>query len=147
MWLVFALLAPLLFAIVHVVDSYCVDDIYDKPWLGMIVSAIASLIVFLPAPYLLPLIDSSNITLQLVGAAVIAGVIIQINQAIYFEALDHSDASIVTAYWNMIPAFVPLVSFFVFQEQLSVKSYVGIFILVFSSVIFCLLDSTYKSRW
>jgi len=146
MWLVFSLLASLTFAIVHVLDSYCVDDIYEKAWMGMVVSAFASSIVFLPAPYIIPFMAPFHMSWQLISASFLAGIIIQINQALYFEALDHSDASMVTAYWNMIPAFMPIASFILLREVLSPYEYVGIFILISLSILLSLLDGNNKSE-
>ena len=42
MWLVFALLSPLFWAIVTVLDRHCVERIFDRPWMGVITSALAS---------------------------------------------------------------------------------------------------------
>lgn len=146
MWLVLAFLASLTFAIVHVLDSYCVDDIYEKAWMGMVVSAFASSILFLPAPFIIPLMDPFQMSWQLICASLLAGIIIQINQALYFEALDHSDASMVTAYWNMIPAFMPIAGFIIFREVLSLHQYFGIAILVSLSILLSLLDGKHKTE-
>lgn len=147
MWLVFALLAPCFFAVVHVLDSYNVEDVFDSPWDGVVISSIASTVVFLPLPYLIPFVSWKFPGLLIVGAAFLAGVIIQINQALYFEALRHSDSGVVSAYWNMVPAFLPLASFFIFQERLSFIQYIGIIILIVASISICLLDVRIQKKW
>jgi drug/metabolite transporter (DMT)-like permease len=147
MWLYFALLAPLFFGIVHVIDKYCVEDIFEKPWFGMITSALASLIIFAPLPYLLPLITWHWPALNIILMALAAGALIQLSQGFYFQSLAYSEAGIVAAYWNMVPAFVPILSFFILNERLSAFSYIGIAILIFGSTAFCLIDSNRGARW
>lgn len=147
MWLVFSLLFPLLFATVFVIDSYCVGDIFEKSWLGMIVSAAVSLIVFLPLPFVLPWISFNDITWEAVAAGVAAGIIIQICQALYFEALEDSDPGVISAYWNMIPAFVLITSYCILDEVLTLQQYSGIAILVISSVILSIMNANISSGY
>jgi len=46
-WLAFALVSPAFWAIVHVLDSYCVDKVFDRPWIGVITSG-ATILFALP---------------------------------------------------------------------------------------------------
>jgi drug/metabolite transporter (DMT)-like permease len=147
MWLYFALLTPLLFAIVHVLDMYCVDDIFVKPWIGVVTSAVASLVIFIPLPYLAPVLHWTMPSISIFLMALAAGALIQFSQFFYFQALSYSEAGIVAAYWNMVPALVPIASFLVFSEVLSSTQYIGICLLVVASVLFCLLDSNLNTRW
>lgn len=147
MWLFYSLLAPLFFAIVHVMDSYCVEDVFEKPWMGMVTSAIASLIVFAPLPYIAPFIDWQMPTVPVLIAALAAGALIQLSQALYFQALSYSEAGIVAAYWNMVPMLVPILSLIFLHERLSALHYIAISILIFCSVAFCLIDTSIKTRW
>ena len=147
MWLFFALLTPLFFAIVHVVDSYCVEDIFEEPWIGVITSALASFIIFIPLPYIAPLLHWEMPTLSILLMALAAGALIQFSQFFYFKALSYSEAGIVAAYWNMVPALVPFASFLVFSRILKLEEYIGILLLILASVCFCLLDENKKMRW
>jgi len=146
MWLYFALLTPFFFGLVHVLDSYCVEDIFEKPWMGMVTGAFASIIVFAPLPYILPFVSWELPSWHIIVMALAAGVLIQLSQGLYFQALSLSEAGIVAAYWNMVPAMVPVASFIVFKEVLSLVNYMGIAILVASSVGFCLLDGNFRWR-
>lgn len=147
MWLIFSLMAPFFFGLVHVLDSYCVEDIFEKAWMGMVTSALASIIVFLPLPYLLPLMNWEMPTIPILLIALGAGALIQFSQGFYFQALEYSEAGIVAAYWNMVPATVPILSIVFFGEQLSFFQYLGIVIVTLASVAFCLIDSNLKARW
>ena len=107
MWLVFALMAPFFFAVVHVLDSYCVSDIFEKPWVGGLTSSLATVVVILMAmPFVLPFIEWSLPPSKIILLALLAGGLIQASQFLYFQALSYSEAGIVAAYWNMIPAIL-----------------------------------------
>lgn len=146
MWLIFALLAPVFFAIVHILDSYCVEDIFDRPWFGMITSSLASIIVFAPLPYILPFISWQWPTLNIILLALLAGALIQFSQGLYFQALSYCEAGIIGAYWNMIPAFIPIISFIFLKEKLPFSTYIGISILIFASSYILILDSNRQFR-
>jgi drug/metabolite transporter (DMT)-like permease len=146
MWLLFALLVPLFFALVFILDSFCVKDIFKKPWIGMITSAIASMIVFIPLPFVVVQLDLNLLSLQITTMALLAGIIIQFNQFLYYEALNKSDPSVIAAYWNMVPAFLPVASHFVLKEILSTSQYSGILLLILASIFMCMLDIKSKSK-
>ncbi|UPA22836.1 EamA family transporter [Candidatus Peribacteria bacterium] len=147
MWLVFALLAAFFFAVVHVLDSYCVGEIFEKPWMGVITSSIASLVVFQLIPFVGPFVDWTFPPIQIVILAFLAGVLIQISQALYFQALEYSEAGIVAAYWNLIPVLLPLLTFAIYGRFFSLYEYAGIAILTLASIAMCLVDGETKTRW
>ncbi len=146
MWLFFALAAPFFWALVHVLDEYCVDHVLEEPWMGVVTSAFASLIVYLIIPFVLPGIDWQSIQISWIATAFFVGVLIQLSQFFYFTALSYSEAGIVAAYWNFVPALLPIFGFFVFHDILSVKQYIGIFVLIFASTSLCFLDFHHKTR-
>lgn len=147
MWIVFALLAPFFFAIVHVLDEYCVDHVLEKPWMGVVTSSLASIVLYLAFPFVLPWTDLSGITFEVVLLGFLVGVFIQTSQAFYFHALSFSDAGIVAAYWNLIPFILPIVSFFIFGQLLAPEEYLGIVLLIMASTLMCLLDYHQKTRF
>jgi len=147
MWLLFALLTPLLFAVVHVVDAHCVDDVFERPWFGFVTSALASLIVAIPLPVLLLLSAWESPSIGIVCIALVAGSLIQWSQLLYFAALEHTETGIVAAYWNLVPVMVVGLSFALLHEVLSPQQYVGIAMLIGASVAFCMLDVNLEKRW
>ncbi|MCK5016366.1 MAG: EamA family transporter [Candidatus Peribacteraceae bacterium] len=147
MWLFYALLTPFFFGIVHVLDEHCVDEIFEKPWIGVVTGAIASMVVFLGLPYLAPVLNWVVPTPKILIFALLSGVLIQGSVFLYFNALRYSEAGIVAAYWNMVPAFVPIISFFVLGEILNGIQYIGIIILIIASASLCLLDANIRTRW
>jgi uncharacterized membrane protein len=84
---------------------------------------------------------------RIVTLAVLAGILIQTSQILYFQALAYSEAGIVAAYWNLTPSILPIVSFFLLGTVLHIYHYIGIGILILASTGFCLLDANFKIRW
>lgn len=147
MWIFFALLTPVFWSFVHVMDSHCVDEVFEKPWMGMIIGSITSTVVLLLAPFVVPHLLSNPLPIHVILTALLAGALIQLSQLFYFKALAYSEAGIVAAYWNMVPALLPIVSFFILRDILDFNEYLGIAILVFGSIMFCLLDTGLNTRW
>lgn len=147
MWIFFALLTPIFWSFVHVLDSHCVDRVFEKPWMGMITSALASTVIVFLIPFILPAaIDNPPANIFIISA-LLAGVLIQISQLLYFNALERSEAGIVAAYWNFTPALLPFAGYFLAHDYLPINNYVGIGILVMSSVFMCTLDTNFDKRW
>ncbi len=147
MWLAFALITPIFWSVVHIADSHCVDEILERPWMGITTSAVSSILVFLLIPFFYPFVSWQLPPPEIALLAIFAGMLIQISQALYFHALDHSEAGIVAAYWNMTPALLPIVGFFILHDVLTLYQYVGISLLVVSSVLLCLVDVNFHARW
>lgn len=140
------MMTPVLFGLVHVVDSYCVEDVFDEPWYGVVVGCVISMIALIPFPYLAPFIQWDSLSGSIILSGFVAGLLIQFSQLLYFYALDFSEPGIVAAYWNFVPALLPFAAFYILSELLTVRSYVGIGILVVSSICFCLLDSKPETK-
>jgi len=74
-------------------------------------------------------------------------VLIQASQALYFQSLARSEAGIVAAYWNLVPAILPAVAFVVLGRVFGVVQYAGILVILVASVTMCLLDGHLRTRW
>lgn len=147
MWLISALLAPILFALVHVVDSHFVKHVFEKPWMVTVTSAVSAFMVFIIAPFFLPFAHWHLPPTSIILIALVTGCLIQLNQTMYFYALSHSEAGIVAAYWNITPALVALSNFLFFGELLTAAQYLAIVVLITASVFICLCDSNLHGRW
>jgi drug/metabolite transporter (DMT)-like permease len=78
---------------------------------------------------------------------VVAGALIQASQALYFQSLAHAEAGIVAAYWNLVPALLPVAAFVVVGDVLAPVHVAGIAILILASACFTLLDANRDLRW
>lgn len=113
----------------------------------MIVGSLTSCMVLLLAPWVLPTLIIKTPALQFICQAILAGCLVQISQFFYFKALANSEAGIVAAYWNMVPALLPIASFLLLRDVLQINEYLGISFLICGSIFFCLLDSSLDTRW
>ncbi len=146
-WLAFALTSPFFWGITHVLDSYCVDEVFDHPWIGAITSGLCT---FLALPFLafgLFFVPTVPMTLGVVSLCVLSGFVFMAGQIAYFYALSFSESGIVAAYWNLIPLLLLVISYLFFDEHLTQYQYLGCALLILSSVGFCLLDGNAESRW
>ncbi|MFA7681898.1 MAG: EamA family transporter [Candidatus Peribacteraceae bacterium] len=148
MWLIFAILAPFLYAIVHILDNYCVKDIFNKPWLGMFTSSISTLVILLLlCPILIPLTDFWYWgSLNIIFIACASGLLAQLGYGLYFTALSKSETGIIAAYSNIIPALVALWGFVFFGQLLKPFHYIGILILIICSASFYRIDSKENAK-
>jgi drug/metabolite transporter (DMT)-like permease len=144
MWLLFALLSPFFWSIVHVLDRHCVEQIFARPWMGVITSSLASILVLVSMPFAFPFVVWELPSAEVVVLALVIGGLIQLSQVFYFQALEHSEAGIVAAYWNMTPALVPVATYFVLGKVLPGWQCIGIAILIVASVLFCLMDTSLR---
>jgi hypothetical protein len=74
------------------------------------------------------------------------GAIIQLSQVYYFRALDSSDSGTVSAYWNLTPTFLPVISYWLFGYLITGNNYIGIALLLIASIGLCAIDK-FESKW
>jgi uncharacterized membrane protein len=147
MWLYYALLGPPFWALVNILDSHCVGNVFDKPWIGVITGSLATAVILLAFPFILPFVEWQLPEWQIIALALLAGGLIQLAQAFYFEALDRTEAGIVAAYENFTPTLLPLASYFLMGDVLELWHYIGIGVLVIASLCFALIDVSRNGRW
>jgi uncharacterized membrane protein len=146
MWLLFALLSPLFWAIVHILDRHCVERIFDRPWFGVITGALATVVIFPFALFALLVVPLELPTWEFILWALLAGALVQLSQVFYFQSLNNSEAGIVAAYLNTVPALLPVASYLLQGTILKGWHYTGIMVLVVSSICFSLLDTNRQTR-
>ncbi len=144
MWIQYSLLSSLLWAVVHILDEHCVDNIFSKPWLGVITSSGISVGILLLFPILNVTVVIPHLNILLI--CLITGAIIQLSQLFYFRALDCSDSGTVAAYWNLTPILLPIISYWLFGYLITINNCIGIILLVITSIGLCSIDR-FTSRW
>ncbi len=130
-WLVFALLAPLIFTLVNFVDKYIVER-EVKDYRGMVIfTAIMALaagtIFFILGGF--PLLPAREMAIILFTGALTAW-----GAALYFPAISGEDASNVIIFFQITPIFTLILSMIFLDEVLTAGQWLG-FILIFASVI------------
>lgn len=148
MWLFYALLGPPFWALVHILDSHCVGNVFDRPWMGVITSSLATATIFLIVLCVFPFTgyDLQLPDLQIIVLAMAAGGLIQLGQTFYFKALEKTEAGIVAAYGNFTPTLLPIASYFLLGDVLEFWHYISIGVLVIASICFCLIDISRKGK-
>ena len=146
MWLFYALLGPPFWALVHIIDSHCVGNVFDRPWMGVITSSLATAVIAVFLPLVLPFGELQLPEIHLVALALFAGGLVQLSQTLYFQALETTEAGIVAAYGNFTPILMPIASYFLMGEVLEIYHYIAIAVLVLASICFCLLEVSRKGR-
>jgi uncharacterized membrane protein len=144
MWLILALSSSLVWAIVHILDEHCVDKIFSKPWIGVLTSSAISAGIFLLVPF-----SGQKIVIpswEILAVCLLTGAVIQGSQYYYFLALDCSDCGTVSAYWNLTPTFLPVISYWLFGYVITGNNYMGIGLLILGSVGLCLNDRL-PNKW
>jgi drug/metabolite transporter (DMT)-like permease len=146
-WLVLALISPVFWAIVHVLDSHCVDEVFDAPWVGNVTSAF-TMLAFMPVIGLgMIWADSNQISSMGVVQCCLAGIAYMASQVFYFKALKITESGIVAAYWNLLPFLLHVIGYLFLGEQLTGPMYLGSACLIIASILFCLVDGSIEYRW
>lgn len=147
MWLFYALLGPPFWALVHILDSHCVGNVFDRPWMGVITSSLATAVLSLIGLFVLPYADWQLPDWPIIALAMLAGGLIQLGQGFYFQALEKTEAGIVAAYGNFTPTLLPLASYFLMGDVLQPWHYITIGVLILASICFCLIDVSRHGNW
>lgn len=146
-WLVFCLISQFFWALVYILDAYCVNHLFHRSWFGGVVSAL-SMAMLLPITGIAAwTVEPQTVSLAAVSLAFFGGAMHMIGQFCYFRALVSSESGIISAYFNMSPLLVPVAAWMILGEVLGWLNYLVILIIVLCSISFCLLDSNRRGRW
>jgi len=135
------LLPPLFYGLSGIVDSKLVryPELEQPPTL-VFVNNMTSLLLALLLLVVSPLLPTP-ITLppsNLVPILIIVGLLEFLYLFPYYKAYTHLDTSVVNALFSLARVMTPLLAFFMVNEILSVKQYLGFFIIVISSAVLSL---------
>lgn len=141
-WLLFALLAPALYALVVFIDKYVVSkevkDYSCMPLYSAMTGLLSGTIVwFVTGRPLLPLPD--------VAIVLASGVLTALSFVFYFKAILDEDASTVNLFFQLGPIFMLVLAFFFLGEKLGIKQCVG-FTIIFGAVFLASYTPTKKGK-
>ncbi len=136
-WFLIALVAPLLWAVVSVIDNYFVDGIYEDEFDGIVISAFFQGLPWLLVP--IGVLHFSPLGPEIVWA-IAAGFSFIAGLFYYFRSLFRiNDSALMQILWSLSVPLVPFLAWFIVDEQLSLYHYLGIAI-VFLGVTMVNLD-------
>lgn len=148
-WFYLALLAPLLYAIVVLIDDNLLRTVYRTPAVG---ASISGLFAALPAAVLLLMgYGSLALPFNLVIVSVAAGLLMSLSYFFYFQGFEKASPSVVAVVLTLTPVVLPFVAYFVVNERLSSAALVGFAVIILAAFAYAAIDvkkmSIGKALW
>lgn len=136
-WFALALFAPLLYAIVNLLDDNLLQHVYRSAHVGTIISGFFGL---LPTLIILALGKSGALPLDMLLLSIGAGVATTIAIYHYLVGLGRENPSVVVALFSLSPAIIPFIAYFLVDERLSLHAYIGFGIVVVAGLAYSMVD-------
>ncbi len=149
-WILFAILAPALWAGVNHVDKFLIDKYAKERGIGAL--AIFSSVIGLPVVILIAIFNRSIFSIPELDILILilVGTINTLGILPYFYALEDGEASTVAPQLLMVPAFTGLFGWILLNETLSSSQVVGIILVVISAMLISaeILDASFfRIKW
>jgi len=133
-WFLFALLAPILFAIGNVIDKFALTKKLRDPFSYNIITIFIGIIPTILVPLFLPISFEWQYLL-----GILYGVIFSVIYVLYNKAMMEGEVSRMVSIMYMIPVFTMVLSTIFLQEYLSLENYpikyFGVILLVISAIL------------
>lgn len=143
-WIAVAFVAPALWALVALLDTYFIDGIYRDATDGAIISGLFQGLVWTLVP--LGLIDLDYPGHRIAAYAVTAGALFLLSFLAYFRALFISnDGALMQVLWSLSILVVPFLTWLLMDETLANGHYLGI-VLAFMGLGVFLSDARMRTR-
>lgn len=128
-WFYLALLAPLLFAIVNLIDDNLIHHVYKSSYFGAIISGLFGAIPLFALLFLSP----NQISVSVLVMGVLAGFLTTVYYFFYFKALELDSPSVAIALYSLSPAMIPFLAFFFLKERLLPSQIAGFIVVLIAS--------------
>jgi drug/metabolite transporter (DMT)-like permease len=129
-WFYLALLAPLLYAVVNLIDDNLLRFVYRGPYLAAAVSGLFGALPLLSLPF----VHWTSISPLFASMMALAGLLTTFYYFFYFKALDVESPSIVVALFSLVPATLPIFAYYLVGERLTQQEVIGFLIILFASL-------------
>lgn len=121
-WIIFVLLAQIMWAFCSLVDKNVISKGYlTSPLVYIVLNGVSNLSLFL----LLPFFKFSPLSLMDFFAALASSVLAFVGVILYYEAVKYEEISRITMLYPFTPLFVIILSFFFLTESLSAYNLFG----------------------
>lgn len=141
-WFLWALIAPFFWALVSIIDTYFVHDVYEDEYDGTMVSGLFQLLPWLLVPF--GVVEFAFPEARVAGLAFLAGGMLISSFFFYFRALFVSnDSATMQILWNVSVLVVPFFAWLFIGEVLTSMHYVGIAV-AFIGILLFNLDGKMK---
>lgn len=141
-WLLLALITPILWSIVTLIDDNLLRNVYRSPYIATIISGFFGL---LPVASLLWLdVSTTTLVVGLTGAA--SGFLTVMYYFFYFQALEKEAPSVVIALMSLTPVTLPFLAYVFLDENLSKQQILG-FAIVLAFTFFLAVTDVRKFKF
>ena len=130
-WFVFALITPVVFAGVDVVDKYILTNHVRNPFSYKLLTVLMDI----PIPFLLLALIPVSFSFPWSVLSMLGGFVFSLSSILYLKAMGVEEASRVVALFFVSPIFVLPLAFIFLGETLGLSKYLGAVLLVLSSVL------------
>lgn len=135
-WFYLALLAPLLYAIVVLIDDNLLRHVYRGPYLGTVISGLFGAVPLLALLFY----PAEAIPTKLALLSVLAGALTVCYYFFYFRGLLSDTPSIVIALFTLAPVTIPFLAYFIVGEELTLPQIAGFIIVLTASLLLTATD-------
>ena len=129
-WFYLALLAPLLYAIVNLLDDNLLSFVYKSPYLATVSAGFYGALPLLSRFF----IHARALPASLASLAVMAGCLNLAYYFFYFKGLESDSPSTVIALFGLAPATIPFFARFIVHEHLAAMEIVGFAVVLLASL-------------
>lgn len=133
-WFILALISPLLFAIINLIDDHMLKHVYRSPHSGAIVSSLFAGLPLLSVFFL----DTKPISLGFISVAVFTGFMASVLYYNYFRSFEDEPPSIIAAVLGTSPLILSILGYLFLNERLSLIQIVGGAIVLSASILLVL---------
>ncbi len=130
-WFVFALIAPIVFAGVDVIDKYILTNHVTNPFSYKLLSVLMDI----PIPFLLLALTPVSFRSPWSALSILGGFVFSVSSILYLKAMGVEEASRVIALFFVSPIFVLPLALMFLGETLGLSKYLGAVLLVLSAVL------------
>jgi drug/metabolite transporter (DMT)-like permease len=143
MWILFAFLAPALYAVAEIFDEYLSNRIFKKVT-PIVFLALVLNFVFVPVLFIIqkPVMPSAHLIWPLIGV----GLTNLLYLFPYYKSLKVEDTSIVSAFFSIGKIIIPVFAFVFIGEVLQAREYLGIAVIIFGNVLLAFHTKSGKVR-
>lgn len=132
MWIFIALLSPIFYGIANIFDSFLANKNFRNPF---VMTFYASIFATIFIPILFIFYDFQLPQLYTLPIFAILGFINVSYLYPYYKGLQSDDTSTTVSFFGLGRIFIPLWAFIVIGEKLTLNQYIGIIIIIISSII------------
>ncbi len=129
-WFYLALLAPLLYAVVNLLDDNLLQFVYKSPYLASVSAGFYGALPLLSRLF----VHARAIPVSLAVISVLAGGLTLAYYFLYFKGLQSDSPSTVVALFGLAPATIPFLAHFIVHEHLAAMEITGFIIVLLASL-------------